>query len=201
MYCLATIESSMSDHAESSTAAIAATSPVLSRNDDRLTVALRSETGLSLSLDELVHLYQTDPPSHECPSTLGTLTTTVPSSQKESSVTKPTSAGTSYVVDGYSGKGKSKIVKTYTSSLSATHGSGSEAEAEQNNTLIGVGDQFESNTLKGAARARKRPRANKNPKPKKIPLVIHYDGPVQASSEEDLVPVAKYSSYRSRKGR
>ncbi|KAF2449624.1 hypothetical protein P171DRAFT_196736 [Karstenula rhodostoma CBS 690.94] len=188
----------MSDYDESSTAATANTSTVLSRNDDPLTVALRGEIGHPISLDELVDLNRAGPP-HDFPSTMGTHTTTVLSSQKESSVTKPTSAGTSYIVDGYTGKGKGKIVKTYASSLSATHGSGSEAEAEQDNVLFGVGDQFESSTLRGAARARKRPRANRVSRPKKVPLVIHYNGPVHASSGEDLDPVIEHSSRCSSK--
>ncbi|KAF1969538.1 hypothetical protein BU23DRAFT_236731 [Bimuria novae-zelandiae CBS 107.79] len=193
-----TIEDSMSDYAESSTVAAAATTGLI-RNDDPLTVALRSEVRSPLSLEELVDLNRTDQASREYPSTLGTLTTTVFSSQKESSITKPTSAGTSYVVDGYTGKGKSKVVKTYASSLSATHGSGSEAEAEQDNALFGVGDQFEGNTLKGSARARKRLRVNNIAKPKKVPLIIHYGRPVQVSSGEDLDPVIQQSSQRSSK--
>ncbi|KAK7179766.1 hypothetical protein DPSP01_003241 [Paraphaeosphaeria sporulosa] len=194
-----TFENTMSDHGGSSTAATAQTSTVFSRNDDPWTLALRSETEHPLSLDELVDLNRTEPPSHDFPSTVGTLTTTVLSSQKESSITKPTSAGTSYIVDGYTGKGKGKIVKTYASSLSATHGSGSEAEAEQDNVLIGVGDQFESSTLKGAARARKRQQAHRISRPKKVPLVIHYDGPAHVSSEEELAPVTKHSSRCSNK--
>jgi hypothetical protein len=199
-FSLATFENAMSNYAESSTAATADTSTVLARNDDPFTIALRSETGRPLSLDELVHLNRPDPPSRDLPSTVGTLTTTELSSWKESSVTKPTSAGTSYIVDGYIGKGKGKVVKTYASSLSATHGSGSEAEAEQDNALFGVGDQFESNTLRGAARARRRPRTNNTPRPKKVPLVIHYDDDVHVSSGEDTHPVIKQSSRGSSKG-
>ncbi|KAJ4295174.1 hypothetical protein N0V90_007184 [Kalmusia sp. IMI 367209] len=187
----------MSDHAESSTAATAATSTMLSRNDDHMTVALRSDR--SISLDDLVYLNQTAPRTHDIPSSLGTLTTTVFSSQKESSVTKPTSAGTSYVIDGYNGKGKGKAVVTYASSLSATHGSGSEAEAEQDNALFGVGDQFEINPLKGAAKARKRPRVNRKPKSKKPVLVIHQQQPVPMSSDMDVEAVIEQSSRRSSK--
>ncbi|KAL5394788.1 hypothetical protein PMIN06_006340 [Paraphaeosphaeria minitans] len=205
-----TFEDTMSDLGESSTAATADTSTVLSRNDDPWTLALRSETEYPLSLDELVDLNRAEARSHGFPSTVGTLTTTVLSSQKESSITKPTSAGTSYIVDGYTGKskgkivdgytckGKGKIVKTYASSLSATHGSGSEAEAEQDHVLLGVGDQFEGNTLRGAARARKRPRAERILRPKKVPLVIHYDGPLHVFSEEDLDPVIKHTSRCSK---
>lgn len=186
----------MSDYGESSTAATANTSTVLSRNDDPLTVALRSKSVHPLSLDDLVDLNQADPPTLNFPSTVGTLTATVLSSQEESSFTKPTSVGTSYIVDGYTGKGKGKNVKTYASSLSVTHGSASEAEAEQDDVLLGVGDQFGSSTLKGVARARKRPQANRISRPKKVPLVIHNDGPAHVSSEKDLDPVIKHSSRR-----
>lgn len=181
----------MSDYAESSTAATAATSTVLSRNDDPLTVALRSKTEHPPSLAELVDLTRAGAPSRSLPSTLGTLTTTAFSSQKESSVTKPTSAGTSYVVDGYTGKGKSKVVKTYASSMSATHGSGSEAEADQDNALAGVGDQFEVNTLRGSRKPRKRPVAHRL---KRIPPMIHYDTPPLMSSEEEMVRIEEPSS-------
>lgn len=192
-------ENAMSDYNESSTAAAANTSTVFSRNDDPFTVALRSQTEYPLSLNDLVDLNRAVPSSHDVPSTVGTLTTTVPSSQKESSVTKPTSAGTSYIVDGYTDKGKGKTLKTYASSLSATHGSGSEAEAEQDNVLFGVGDQFESSTLRGAARARKRVQGHKISRPKKVPLVIHYGVPVPGSPKEGRGPDLKQNSRCSGK--
>lgn len=189
----------MNDWAEPSTAAAAGTSAILSRNDDPFTLALRSNTEGRLDLDDLVYLNRAGPSPRDYPSTVGTLTTTEFSSRKASSMTKPTSAGTSYVVDGYNGKGKGKAVKTYASSLSATHGSGSEAEAEQDSVLFGVGDQFENNPLKGAARARKRPPLNKSSRPKKVPLVIHHDDAVTRSLDE-AGPAIQRSSRRSSKG-
>lgn len=186
----------MSDYSEPSIAATENTPTVLSRNEDPLTVALRSETGHPLSLDDLVHLNRADPPSHDFPSTVGTRTATVLSSQNKSSITKPTSAGTSYVVDGYTGK-----VKTYASSLSAAHGSGSEAEAEQDIALFGVGDQFENSTLRGVPRARRRPRENKMWRPKKMPPVIRYGVlPVHTSSEENMEPLTEHSRRYNSKG-
>lgn len=192
----------MNSHAESSVTAMTATNPVFSRNDDPLTVALRSKTESDFSLDDLVNLNRTDPPSREYSSTLGTPTSTIFSSQKKSNLTKPTSAGTSYILNGYNGEGQDTVVRMYASSLSATRGSASEAEAEaeaeQENDLFGVGDQFENSTLRGAARARKRPRAGKSSKPKKIPLVIHHEPGGQLSSEEDLTPVVKHRYNRIR---
>lgn len=197
--CLATFKSC--DSAGSFTTAMTATAAaVLLRNEDPLTVALRSKTESDFSLDELVDLNQTDQDFRQYASTLGTLTSTELSSQEESSVTKPTSAGTSYEIEGYIGMGKGKVVTTYASSLSATHGSASEAEVEQDNALFGVGDQFESNPLRGAARARKRPRVSRSWKPKKVPLVIHQDLPGLASSEEGIIREIHNDPHRNNQG-
>ncbi|KAL5378797.1 hypothetical protein DPSP01_008838 [Paraphaeosphaeria sporulosa] len=64
-----------------------------------------------------------------------------------------------------------------------TEPSSSELEANQDSALFGVGDQFESSTVKGAARARKRPKASRTPKQKKVPLIVHHSGAANVSSQ------------------
>ncbi|KAF2689837.1 hypothetical protein K458DRAFT_382964 [Lentithecium fluviatile CBS 122367] len=176
----------MSDCAESSTAAM------LLRCDDRMTIELRSDR--ALELEDIIRLQRAASPIHDVSSTIGTPTTAgLRSSRKESSDTKPTSGGTGYPVHDYKGKGKA--VAMYESSLSATHGSGSDAEAEQENALVGIGDwtadgPITGRPLKGAARARRRPRANRRPKSKKPVIIIQHDVPDHASSGEDENPAA-----------
>ena len=176
----ASVTSRMSDYAESSTAAM------LSRCDDSMTLALRSEG--SLDLEDIVRLQRAASPTDDILSSVGTTSIAVFSSRKESYGTKPTSGGTSYPLDLRNGKGKG--VATYASSLSATHGSGSEAEAGQRDALIGIGDwtgddPVTARPLKGAARARKRQRANRSSRPKKPVIIIQHQVPGHTSSAED----------------
>jgi hypothetical protein len=185
----------MSDYAESSTAAM------LSRYDDRMTAALRSET--LLELQDIVQLQRATSPFHNVTSSVGTIPTAVFSSRKESNSTKPTSGGSSYPVDYHHGKGKA--VATYASSLSATHGSGSEADAEQENALVGIGDwtgddPVATRPLKGTARTRKRPRAIRCSRLKKPVIIIQHDVPAQPSSGEDESPAAIHIPCSNSKG-
>ncbi|KAF1957028.1 hypothetical protein CC80DRAFT_53555 [Byssothecium circinans] len=181
----APVESLSSKHAESSTA-------VFTRNDDPMTVTLRSEG--TVDLDDIVRLNRNASPSHDTPTSLGTLTTTLFSSHKESRGTKPTSAGTSYPIGG-----KGKAVATYASSLSATHGSGSEVEAEKDHAFVGIGDWTAGASsdavcppLKGVARTRKRPRHIKHKKP--VVIIQHdrpHSDPYPASSEDEELPAVE----------
>ncbi|KAF2643626.1 hypothetical protein P280DRAFT_516019 [Massarina eburnea CBS 473.64] len=185
----APVEAFLSEHAPSPTTATA----LFPRNDDPMTVALRSQD--PIDFDDIVRLNRAASPSHDGSSTIGTLTTAVFSSYKESSGTKPTSAGTSYPVGG-----KGKAVATYASSLSATHGSISEAEAGKEHTFVGIGDwvaREDSDAvrrLRGSARARKRPRIS-HPKHKKPVVVIQQDirqdSPYLATSEDEDSPIAE----------
>ncbi|KAF2793280.1 hypothetical protein K505DRAFT_244767 [Melanomma pulvis-pyrius CBS 109.77] len=167
---------------------------MFARNDDALTLRLRSEG--PVGIDELINLHRATSPSPVVASSSGTRTTVVFSSREASTATKPTSAGTSYPVENYTGKGKA--IATYASSLSATQGSASEAEAEieatRDNSLFGLGDwtadgPVTAAPLKGFARAGKRQRTNRRPKPKKPEVVIH-GGPVFASSDDEGPAVA-----------
>jgi len=135
-------------------------------------------------------------------SSSGTRSTAFSSSRKES--TKPTSAGTSYPVERYHGKGKA--IATYPSSVSATQGSASEAEADVeafvNSTLVGVGDwatdsRSAAPPLKGGARARKRTRRSGQKKP---PVVVH-NGETECTSGEEYPAVAKPATHRSARGK
>jgi len=189
------VASTMSDYAESSTAAM------LSRYDDRMTAALRSEA--SLELEDIIQLQRAVSPFHHVTSSVGTTPTAVFSSRKESNGTKPTSGGSSYPVEHHYGKGKA--VATYASSLSATHGSGSEAEAGQDNALVGIGDwtgdgPVAIRPLKGTARARKRPRANRCSRPKKPVVIIQHDVPGHASSGEEESPAGTHVACSNGKG-
>lgn len=183
---VAPIKDCMSDHAESSAAAI-------SRNDDLITIALRSED--SFELDDIVRLARAVPPLRDVPSSLGTLTTTAISTFRESSGTKPTSTATSYPIEG-----KGKGVLTYESSLSATHGSASEAEAEKEQDFVGIGDWTGDVPLKGASRARKRGnRPNRRSKQKKPVVIIQHEGPSNASPKEEEPSAVENITRRSSK--
>ncbi|KAF2468568.1 uncharacterized protein BDR25DRAFT_55893 [Lindgomyces ingoldianus] len=146
----------------------------------------RLRAGGVLGINEIVYLHRVNSPLTVASSSTAPATTTVFSSHKESSGTKPTSAGTSYLVNG-----KDQPVKEYASSLSASHGSGSDTELEaiQDNFLFGVGGQFvdgprAARTLKGPARTVKRPRAIRRPRAKKPVVMIHQNGGASASEDE-----------------
>ncbi|KAF2110749.1 hypothetical protein BDV96DRAFT_603811 [Lophiotrema nucula] len=172
----ATVQSSMSDIelAESSS-----TSTAVPRNADPLAVALRS--GTPLSFDEIVQLHQRGPTPVVASSSGTKPTATIFTSPgQESAGTKPTSSGTSYNVEDYFGKGKATA--TYTSSVSATQGSGSDTEREviREANLFEIGGQFdEGHKLRTPPRYRsKRPQFGKRPKQaKKPPVVIHQTVP------------------------
>ncbi|KAF2655186.1 hypothetical protein K491DRAFT_434064 [Lophiostoma macrostomum CBS 122681] len=178
---VSSVRSTMTEYAESSTAAM------YSRNEDAMSRALRSE-GM-LGMEELIDLHRHTSTSPIDASSAGTLTSTVFSSHKPSTITKPTSAGRSYA-------GKDKAIATYESSLSATHGSGSDSELEtvQDNALTGVGDwavDAGTRTLKGSARARRRPRPTRRPKHKKPVVVIQQDGTGRAY-DKDTISVTQH---------
>ena len=182
----ASIKDHMSDHAESSAAAI-------SRNDDLITIALRSED--SIDLDDIVRLARAVSPLHDVPSSLGTLTTTAISTFKESNGTKPTSTATSYPVEG-----KGKAVATYESSLSATHGSASEAEAEKEQDFVGIGGWTGDAPLKGTSRARKRrQQTNRRSKQKKPVVIIQHNDPSSTSPKEGECSAVENITRRSSK--
>jgi hypothetical protein len=169
----APFQSSLSGHAESSTAT------AIFRNDDALSRALRN--GTTLDIDDIARLNHTPLSAPEDVSSIGTSSTAVFSSLEESVVTKPTSAGTDHETYTRMGKGKAKLKTGYCSSLSGTHGSASEAEAERSflrrNHLLAVGDWADtalesSQTLRGIARAKERQQPHRKPRHKKPTVVI-----------------------------
>lgn len=188
-------QSSSNEHTDSPT------TTMFIRNDDTLTRRLRSEG--SVGIGELIHLHQAASPHPVVASSSDTRTTTVFSSRKDSTATKPTSASTSYPVESYAVKGK--VVATYPSSLSATQGSASEAEAEidaaRDNFLVGVGDwtadgPIAALPLKGSARARKRQHMNRRPKHKKPVVLIHQSSSGCTLSDDEGSAVAKLETPR-----
>jgi hypothetical protein len=160
----------MSEHAESSTVS------AILRNDDVLSQALRGAN--ALDINDIARLNQAVPLPHDTLSSVGTSSTAVFSSRDESTVTKPTSTGT------YHNKGKGKLKTGYSSSLSGTHGSASEAEfsctALRRDNLLAVGDWADSELdvprpLKGTARAKERQQPRRKLKNKKPIVVIEQD--------------------------
>lgn len=179
----------MSDHIESTAAAD--TCSLLYRNDDdAFTVELRKDQ--LLSLEELVHLKRSASRAGDTASSLGSRTTSVFSSRKESSVTKPTSAGTSYVIDDK--------VATYASSVSATYGSASEAETDHDTALVGIGDQFDSDSVPLSGLGKRSQIKKSRAKCKKPVLVIHHEHPLPSSEEDETHAIIHQSSRRSGKG-
>ncbi|CAI6325412.1 unnamed protein product [Periconia digitata] len=164
----APVRNNMNDHDEPS---------AITRNDDLISIALRSDD--SFDLDEIVRLTRAVSPLHGGPSTHSTLPSTVLSTFKDSNGTKPTSMGTSYPVEG-----KGKAVATYESSISATHGSGSEADAEKEHDFIGIGDWTGETPLKGATRARKL-HTTRRSKHKKPVVIIQDHVPDHSTSKNE----------------
>ncbi|KAF2193737.1 hypothetical protein K469DRAFT_241794 [Zopfia rhizophila CBS 207.26] len=166
------------------------------RDEDPFTLALRGSD--HIGIDELISLNRNNSLTVACSSAAPT--TSFFSSHKGSSVTKPTSAGTSYPIEG---KGKDKAVATYASSLSATHGSGSDTELEaiRDNALFGVGDWIGDGARtprmpKGSTRTIKRPRRPKAKKPVVIQQTRH-----GSASEEDEGPATEKINHRDGRGK
>ncbi|KAF2259735.1 hypothetical protein CC78DRAFT_620780 [Lojkania enalia] len=186
----APISSSVSEYGERSSPAAVA------RNDDPMTLRLRTEG--HLGIDELIHLNRQSSPPTIAASSVGTPTTVVFTSRKESTLTKPTSIGTSYPIHG---KGKATATTTYASSASATYGSGSDTEFEANreNALLHIGGWAPNEAsclLKGSSRTRKRSRIKRQLRQKKPEVIIHCDGTINVSSEEEACPAAKQVVHR-----
>lgn len=159
---------------------------LLSRNDDAWVRELRSDA--PFDMDVLVGLHRQTSPSHADAISVGTRSTSVWSSHKPSTDTKPTSAGTSYPLLYKQGEGSG--VPTYSSSLSATDGSVSDNEPGfRSSALDGIGawvptENDPSNSPRGGrSHGRGRVRALK-PKWKKPLVVLH---------QQDLVDSHKRS--------
>jgi hypothetical protein len=134
------------------------------RDNDPLTIALRCK-GI-FDFDDLVLLDQARSIICDTAASTSSAPTGVFSSREASSDTKHTSICTSYPL--YDSEGKRRDTVNYSSSLSATHGSGSEAELEmeasQRIDLIGTGSWMSNNsTSKSISKdsTRRRPRDRK----------------------------------------
>jgi hypothetical protein len=160
----------MSVHAESSSTA------AILRNHDVLSQALRE--GNNLDISDIVRLNQVVSAHHDALSSVGTSSTAVFSSRDESTVTKPTSTGTNH------NKGKGKLNTGYSSSLSGTHGSASEAEVNcttlRRDKLLAMCDWVDSELdisrpLRGTARAKECQQPHPKLKHKNPIVVIEQD--------------------------
>jgi len=148
------------------------------------------------------------PSSQDALSSVGSSSTTVFSSRKDSTTTKPTTADTSQPMATHKDKGKHKLKTGYASSLSVTYGSASEAEIERKalrrNTLIALGgwadtDLEPGRPLKGMVRARDRQQARRRQKQKKPIVVIEQTrhNRLHAPSENSGLMLVTTPSYGS----
>lgn len=118
-------------------------------------------------------------PSSSAATSLRSSSAATLSSLNSSIVTKPTSYGTAYPI--YSSQTDGKVDALYAASLSATHGSRSEADEDNDDllhtTLFGIGGWSSSHPEQGQClreRENARPRQSKTPPiPKKHPVVLH----------------------------
>jgi hypothetical protein len=135
--------------------------------------------------------YFDDVPLSQAPSqattSVGSSPTAVFSSRQPSVITRPTSYGTDYPAHGYNKEGKE-----YAPSLSATHGSGSETEAEHNDplgaTLFGAGAWSSSHKAQGQLLRRHehaKVRFSKSlpHRVKKPPVVLHQNTDIVSSAQ------------------
>src|SRR5437016_2434148 len=124
-FTVATISSSTSD----TSLTVHPDIPGLHREYDPTTLSLRHDAAI-----ELDRITSNINPHIHASTSIAASSSAVPtesiwSSRKASNVTKPTSNGTGYPVVGNNGKGKVAIVSA-SSSITATHGSGSDTERE-----------------------------------------------------------------------
>jgi hypothetical protein len=173
MCSIASIENIANEPAERSTAA------AFTRDNDPLTIALRCKG--TFDFDDLVHLDQARSLISDTAASTSSASTGVFSSHEASSDTKHTSIGTSYPL--YDSEGKRRDTVDYSSSLSATHGSGSEAELEmeasQRIDLIGTGSWMSDNsTSKSISKdsTGREPRDRKRNGSRKKPSVAFHSG-------------------------
>lgn len=157
------------------------------RNDDLLTQALRDDPRLDIY--DIARLNRAMSPEYDALSSLGT-SPAVFSAEEDSTVTKPTSAGTPYPEYDHKGKGKAKA--SYPSSLSVAHGSEAEAEARHDavrrEAFFAMGDwtvDCLGNTmpLKGTAQAKTLVRHTRSLKHKKPSVTVIQGNPPQSSNE------------------
>lgn len=159
---------------------------IIARNGDPLTLALRS--GAELDHDDLLQLNDA---FSSASTSVGSSPTAVFSFRESSIVTKPTSQGTDYPVHDYSIKGKAQV--EYASSLSASHGSELDAEAEHDNArrtaLLGTGAWSSSQNHVHCLRREENTKVRLSKllpdRRKKPTVVLHQSKMSKASSRQD----------------
>ena len=142
-------------------------------------------------------------------SSVGTSSTAVFTHREESTDTKPTSTNTYPRPKAPIAKGKGKLERGYTSSVSGNYGSASEAEVERGalrrNSLFAIGDWIDphlssSRPLKGTIRAKERVQTRGTSKRKKPVVVIeqgrHVIKPLR-QHDTDIITTTVASSQRS----
>ncbi|KAF2091398.1 hypothetical protein K490DRAFT_52621 [Saccharata proteae CBS 121410] len=138
-----------------------------SRDSDAATVVLRTAEDFELTdlLSPTNHSTYAESTGSDSSDELSRVFTA-----SDKSSTKPTSAGTGYLFDRKDGKGK-LVVNEGPSSVTATHGSGSDTELENSQELYGIGvwtgPSFTTKTLPNIKRV-------SNYKVKKPPVVVHH---------------------------
>ncbi|KAF2626250.1 hypothetical protein BU25DRAFT_104094 [Macroventuria anomochaeta] len=145
--------------------------------------------------------------SSSATTSVGSSPTAVFSFREPSIVTKPTSYGTGYPTHDYKGEGKADT--TYATSLSAKHGSGSEAEVEHDDALctalLGAGawssgHQAEEQCLRRHENSKVRLSKVLPHRLKKLPLVLHQFNRDEASASQEAGPRANAAFTRIEEG-
>jgi hypothetical protein len=168
--------------------------PGLHREYDPTTLSLRHDA--AIELDRITsninsHIHAS---TSIAASSSAAPTESIWSSRKASSVTKPTSNGTSYPVVGNNDKGKVAIVSA-SSSMTATHGSGSDTEREvaRDQDFFGVGSWARASPIPISKKSNKRPKKSKKPI-----VVIH--GDESNETFEEPAPGTHQAYYYTNKG-
>ncbi|KAF3044428.1 hypothetical protein E8E12_010564 [Didymella heteroderae] len=129
------------------------------------------------------------------------------SSREPSIATRPTSYGASYPAHGYNKEGRGNTV--YAASLSATHGSESEPEAELSDALdaalLGTGawsasHQAQGQLLRRHEHAKVRLSKSLPHRVKKLPVVLHQNNAGVVSAHDGTEPRTDITSMSNRQG-
>ncbi|KAF2812500.1 uncharacterized protein BDZ99DRAFT_461175 [Mytilinidion resinicola] len=172
--------------------------PGLHRDNDPVTLSIRH--GAAIELKDIT----TNVNTHLRAATPSAISSTAPptesawGSRKASSMTKPTSHGTNYSAGGYNGK-RNGLITYAASSLSATHGSGSDTdrEAQRDQDTLGMGSWAglpPSPPVKGS---NKRPKRSKKPP---VVLIQHQRKDVAAlQAEEEYIEEPNSADLKGKK--
>ncbi|KAF2493379.1 hypothetical protein BU16DRAFT_541076 [Lophium mytilinum] len=157
--------------------------PGLHRDNDPVTLSIRH--GDAIELKDITTNVNTHLRAAEPSATTSTAPPTESAwgSRKASSMTKPTSHGTDHSAGGYNGK-RNGMITYAASSLSATHGSGSDTdrEAQRDQDTLGMGSWAGLPPSLPVQAANKRPKRSKKPP---VVLIQHRRKDVEALQAEE----------------